>query len=81
VAPPWWVPPFTKIAATADAVIEDHNAQEMGINGHVGAAVVVPCLRIGQFIKRFLGSFFNSTYRLSQQPLARLAELIQCRHL
>jgi hypothetical protein len=57
VVPPWWEPPFTKIAVTADTAIEDHDAMELGticiftdgsgVAGHVGAAVLAPFPRLG----------------------------------
>ena len=55
IVPPWWTPPFTRIAESPDIAVKEHDAMETealrlytdgsGINGHVGAAAVVLRLR------------------------------------
>ena len=74
IVPPWWTPPFTRIAESSEAAIEQHDATEpgtlciytdgSGINGQVGAAAVVPALQLrGIRTKRteYMGKSTTST--------------------
>lgn len=61
--PPWWTPPFIRIAESREAALEEHNATDEGtlciyadgssISGHVAAAAVTPALQCnGEWIKK-----------------------------
>ena len=55
IVPPWWVPPFTRIAESPEAAVKEHDSTESGtlciytdgngIEDHVGAAAIAPALK------------------------------------
>jgi ribonuclease HI len=69
IVPPWWSPPFTRTAESPDAAIKEHNATETGtlciytdgsgIDGHVGAAAVIPALQLER--TEYMGRATTST--------------------
>jgi ribonuclease HI len=71
IVPPWWIPPFTRIAESPEVAVNEHNATELAtlcvytdINGHVGAAAVAPTLQLqGIRTKRteYMGKSTTST--------------------
>src|SRR6266699_1800746 len=73
VVPPWWIPPPVRIHPSAEGAIQEHDAIEPGtiriytdgssINGHVGAAAIIPVPTGGIGTKRiqYIGPSTTST--------------------
>jgi hypothetical protein len=74
VVPPWWTPPFTRIAESPELAMNQHDATKIvtlciytngsSINGHAGAVVIAPALPLdGCRMKRteYMGKSTTST--------------------
>jgi len=71
IVPPWWTPPTTHIAESAELAIKQHGEVETeaiciysdasAVDGHVGAAATAPDLPIPMTRKAYMGKSTTST--------------------
>ncbi|CRG90417.1 putative RNA-directed DNA polymerase from transposon BS [Talaromyces islandicus] len=74
IVPPWWTPPYIRIAESPEAAVKEHNATEpttlcvytdgSGIDGRVGAAATAPMLPFQDIQKKrteYMGTSTTST--------------------